>query len=131
MSATDVFLYHQRVYRMFVGGKVNTVTAGNQAIVAYNSQVKRIKDSANYGVSDIKALILFSFLHDPLKLGDVAGYGKIDLVNRSLGGFIEWRKNHRRDIHEAGLTKAIMKLRPVESKLGKELEDQIEEAFTL
>lgn len=128
---TSVFNYHRWAYSAFTGNKINTSTAGGGAITAYNSRMRVLKDQYEYQSYDLKGLILFCFTHNPLRLPKLDDYGRVDVVVRAASEFADWRKVKRKLIIEEGLVKSIMKTVPVESKLGEQLEKEIEEAFSI
>lgn len=105
----------------------------NNARVAYNSRVAQAKQSYGITSEDVKHLILFAFVHNPLALSDITDYGQIDNVLRCTKYFIKWWAtwHHKFQENEINVPRVIWDSRPIKSSYGEEDEylAEIEEAF--
>jgi hypothetical protein len=67
------------------------------AKIAFNAKLVILKGNYHFETKDIKALMLYALLHDPLSMGYEA-YGNLDNLIKAAKPFVRWRKNYADDL---------------------------------
>lgn len=109
-----------------------TGVVSNQTKVNFTGHISRLKRHYNLTDDEIKAGIYFSYKHNPLHFDDLADYGKLASLERSLPYFKFWMSKHKDEIAEKGMIQAITDTVPKAIKIDKELfslMDELEEVF--
>lgn len=86
--------------------------------VVFNGRIRVLKDQFGYDTKDIKALMLFAVLHDPLLIG-CEEYGNLDYLLKSATPFNRWRKAYADEIattYQGNELKAIVAFAPKEQE---------------
>lgn len=107
-SGFQVFNYWVGLHYTKKGTPVpETLKHNTQAKLKFNSATKSIKDQYGFSSEELKGLILYCYIHNPLNFSDVLSYGNIDSLRKSAPDYAYWMKNNRDLINKLGLNSAI------------------------
>jgi hypothetical protein len=127
-SGFDVFNFRVHLHNYFCKGpKINPSNISQQAKLNFNSYVHRIKSGYNIQGEELKDVMLYMYLHNPLALDDLREYGKILNMERSVDQYTYWRYNNRQLITEVGRTEAIYATATKYNKVDDALLDYVRE----
>jgi hypothetical protein len=84
---------------------------------------KNIKDEYNIPQNEIRYLISYAFLHNPLKVENISEYGQAGKLLPCAIFFNNWKKYNQQLIQQQGLKKAIIASRPDVSEASLYLQE--------
>ncbi|HLX53475.1 MAG TPA: hypothetical protein VKR58_06025 [Aquella sp.] len=94
-------------------------------ILSLQAVFRSIKDRYEIPNNEIRYLISYSFLHNPLKLENISEYGQIGKLIPCAIFYNSWKKYNRQLIQQQGLQKAILNTRPNDQTAETELLKEI------
>ena len=86
----------------------------NAQLLILQAVFKNIKDKYDIPHAEMKALVNYAFLHNPLKFDDIKRYGEAGTLNAVATFYKNWKKYNTDLIQQQGLRNAILNSRPQE-----------------
>ena len=109
----DIFNYWTSIHSKVIGKPIpGLANMTPQAKVYFNSYIYRTKQAFNFNHEDLKALVLFSYTHNPLNLTELSGYGNVNKLCSSASSYNAWAKNNTKGIENKGKLYTVLATSP-------------------
>jgi hypothetical protein len=105
------------MYAMATTGKVRLFEKiDTKAKLAFERAAFRVRQQYRLQEEDFAHLIMFAYLHNPLKVDDLGAYGKFANLEKSAGAYVTWKRHYATTISEVGVIEAIKRTIPKETE---------------
>lgn len=111
----DVPNYWINMYYLILGKPVPSyfkLHGSSQMKIQLNTYFHRLRGQFKLPPYELKPLIYFRYIHNPLGYEDLSQYGKVYNLQKTVSPYRMWKRAHESLIEEVGIYKAINETAP-------------------